>query len=67
MSASTCLALHAYVQRLDVQYGSIKVSVLCSCNDVYRSVFVPFLFLLHSVFSFTCMLGTCTAYREVRT
>ena len=53
MSASTCSALHAYVQRLDIQYGSVKVSVSCSCNDVYHSIFVPFLFLLHSMFSFT--------------
>ena len=37
-----------------------------SCNDVYRFVFVPFPFLLHSVFSFY-VLGMCTVYSEVRT
>ena len=50
MSASTCSALHAYVQRLDVQYGYSIPTI---------SVFIAFCVQFY-------VLGTCTVYREVR-
>ena len=51
-----------------VQFGSVKryrsMFVQRPCNDVYHSISVPFSFLLHSVFSFTCLART--VYSEVR-
>ena len=48
-----------YSARYNVQQGSVKgfrsVFVQWPCNNVYHSIFVPFPFLLHSVFSFTCL------------
>ena len=60
-----CTYVHTYVHIHIYSMGQYKVSVPCSCNDVYRSVFVPFPFLLHSLFSFTCLARAPGSFQRV--
>ena len=58
MYVNVCAHVYVHVH-VYVQYGSVKsfrsVFMQRLYNDVYHSVFVPFPFLLHFMFSFTCL------------
>ena len=62
-----CMYVRTYIRAYIHTYsmGQYKVSVPCSCNNVYCSVFVPFPFLLHSLFSFTCLACAPGSFQRV--